>query len=118
MRTFGLRQLRHPAVPAAKQDSQSGLQSTQDAEAAFQNVRDGQVMKVPFVEAVVAVTHFVPSLESGWRPLWQVWQVAFGPEHDAQDGSHAVKRSAQLMRRKRADLGWQGSPRHSPDWVW
>lgn len=90
MRTFGLRQLRHPSAPGAKHDSHSGLQSTQDDEDELQKVRSGQVTKVPFVEAVVAVTHLVASDESGWRPDWHVKQVAFGPEHKAQEGSHAV----------------------------
>lgn len=89
MRTFGLRQLRQPSTPAAKHVSQRGLHSTQAEVAEFQNVRAGHVTKVPFVEAVVAVTHLVPSLESGWRPDRHVRQVAFGPEQDSHEGSQA-----------------------------
>jgi hypothetical protein len=88
-RTFGLRHAKHPLVPVLKQLSQSGLQSTQALAEEEKNVRAAQVMKVPLLRAVVAVTHFVASVERGWRPDRQVTQVPVEAEHEAHEGSQA-----------------------------
>lgn len=62
-----------------------------------QNVRSGQVMKVPFVSAVVAVTQLVDEDDDAARPSWQVVQTPFGELHSAHEASHARQSPAEVM---------------------
>ena len=94
-RTSGVLHARQPEVPVAKQESQSGLQSTHVDVAPLKNIREAHLTKVPFESAVEAVMHLVASVEEAASAPWHVKQVPVGPEHVAHDGSQAGRPGSQ-----------------------